>query len=142
MANAEHGDTVQVHYTGKLRDGTVFDSSQQRRPLRFKIGAGNTLVSFEEAVIGMAPGETKTVIIPSAQAYGPHRKNMVRVMRRDLLPAGQTFEVGQRLRVTLEEGQTTVVTVTNVVGEDVMVDINHPLAGQDLVFDIALLAIE
>jgi peptidylprolyl isomerase len=142
MTFAKRGDTVRVHYTGKLKDGSIFDSSREREPLRFAIGEARTLATFEEAVIGMQPGEIKTVDIPCHRAYGPHRKNMVRAMRRDLVPDGLAVQPGQRLRITLEDGQTTIATVVNVAGGDVMVDVNHPLAGEDLSFEIELVEIE
>lgn len=141
MTVAKRGDTVRVHYEGKLEDGTVFDSSRERDPLQVEIGGGSSLQSFEEALIGMTPGEQKTVEIPAHQAYGPHRRNMERVLRKDLVSVGKKVRTGQRLRITLEDGQVTVVKVINVAGDDVMVDLNHPLAGEDLTFEIELLGI-
>jgi peptidylprolyl isomerase len=141
MTRAKKGDTVKVHYRGQLRDGRVFDATDAASPLQFTIGEGTTLYSLEDAVIGMAPGESKTVAIPCRQAFGPHRKNMERVLRKDLLPSGIKPKIGQYLRIQLEEKEPAVVKVIGVAGSDVMVDTNHPLAGEDLTFAIDLVEI-
>ncbi len=141
MAAAKHGDTVQVHYTGRLEDGTVFDSSFDREPLEFTIGTGQIIPGFEEAVIGMNPGESRTTNIPADQAYGPHHEDMVVTVDRDQFPAHITPSVGQQLQLHQPDGQMIMVTVTDVSPAHVTLDANHPLAGQDLVFDIELVGI-
>jgi len=139
---AKSGDTVKVHYTGRLQeDGQVFDSTRDRSPLQLTLGEGKTLKDFEDAVVGMFPGQNRRVEIPCRQAYGPRLRNMERVLRPDLVPRGTPVRIGQRLRIQ-EEGQSpTVVTIIGRSGKEVMIDTNHPLAGHDLVFEIELLEI-
>ncbi len=141
MTQAKNGDTVKVHYTGKLDDGTVFDTSQGQDPLQFTMGEGQLIPGFEQAVEGMAPGESKTVTIPSTEAYGPHREDMVMEIDRDQFPADQEPEVGQQYRVHQADGTPFIVTVTDVTDSNITLDANHPLAGQDLTFDIQLVDI-
>lgn len=141
MVQAQRGDTVQVHYTGKLEDGTVFDTSTNRDPLQFTIGEGQIIPGFEQAVVGMNPGESKTVTIPMDQAYGPHREEMVLEVDRKQFPEHLNPEVGQQLQVRQQNGQTMIVTVVEVSETNVTLDANHPLAGEDLTFDIHLVGI-
>jgi peptidylprolyl isomerase len=138
MAQAKTGDTVKVHYTGKLDDGTVFDSSAGRDPLEFKIGEGRLIPDFEQAVVGMNPGESKTIQIPSGNAYGPYHEEMVINIERKDLPEDLEPHIDQRLQVRQSEGQEFVVTVTEVTETSITLDGNHPLAGKDLTFDIQL----
>ena len=140
-AQAKNGDTVQVDYTGKLADGTVFDTSVGREPLEFKLGASGLIPGFEKAVPGMKVGETKTVIIPSGEAYGPHRDGMVVEVPRDNLPSGLTPEVGKQMQMPMPEGGVAIITVIKVTDTTVTLDANHPLAGKDLTFEITLLKI-
>ncbi|RZN40109.1 MAG: peptidylprolyl isomerase [Methanophagales archaeon ANME-1-THS] len=141
MRLARHGDTVKVHYTGKLEDGTVFDSSRDRDPLQFTLGEGQVIPGFEQAVVGMNVDESKTVTIPMEKAYGAHREEMVLVVGRNKFPEHLLLEVGQQLQIRLEDGQLIFVTVTEVTESSVTLDANHPLAGKDLTFDIHLVAI-
>ena len=141
MAQAKQGDTVQLHYMGKLQDGTIFDSSRERHPLQFTIGNGQVIAGFEQAVIGMKIGELKTARIPMEQAYGPHRDDMVVKMDRSKLPPGLNPRVGQRLELTQVDDQTSLVTVTEVTESTLTLDANHPLAGKELTFDIELVGI-
>ena len=138
MAQAKTGDTVKVHYTGKLDDGTVFDTSAAREPLQFTIGEGQIIPDFEQAIVGMNLGESKTIQIPSENAYGPHQKEMVMVVDRKEFPDDLKPEVDQRLQVRQPDGQSFAVTVTDVSESKVTLDGNHPLAGKDLTFDIQL----
>ena len=138
MAQAKTGDTVKVHYTGKLDDGTVFDTSADREPLEFKIGEGQLIPDFEQAVVGMNAGESKTIQIPSDNAYGPHHEEMIMVVDRKEFPQDLEPKVDQRLQVRQPDGQEFVVTVTAVSETNVTLDGNHPLAGKDLTFDIQL----
>jgi FKBP-type peptidyl-prolyl cis-trans isomerase 2 len=138
MAQVKHGDTVKVHYTGKLEDGKVFDSSIDGDPLQFSIGKGQVIQGLEEAVVGMNPGESKTASIPADKAYGPHRKEKVMEVDRDRFPEGLKPEPGQKLEVRHADGRKTAVTVTGVSESKVTLDANHPLAGKDLTFDIQL----
>jgi len=141
MAEAKQGDTVQLHYMGKLQDGTVFDSSRERHPLQFTIGKGQVIAGFEQAVIGMKIGELKTARIPMEQAYGPHRDDMVVTMDRSKLPQGVNPKIGQRLEITQIDNQTSLVTVTEVTESTLTLDANHPLAGKELTFDLELVGI-
>lgn len=138
MTQAKHGDTVKVHYTGKLEDGTIFDSSIDGELLQFEIGEGQLISGFEQAVVGMNPGETKLANIPANEAYGPHCKDMV--MMVDQIPAHLNPEVGQQLQ-NIREGKTITVTMTDVSQSTVTLDANHCLAGKDLIFDINLIEI-
>jgi len=141
MVQAKPGDTVKVHYTGKLEDGTVFDTSADRAPLQFTIGEGQIIPGFEQAVVGMNPGESKTIKVLTNDAYGPHREDMVLVVDRNQLPVDLIPEVGQQLQSRQPDGQIIVVTVIAVSESTVTVDANHPLAGKDLTFDIQLVEI-
>jgi peptidylprolyl isomerase len=138
MAQAKTGDTVKVHYTGKLDDDTIFDTSADREPLQFTIGEGQLIPDFEQAVVGMNPGESKTIQIPSDKAYGPHHEQMVIVVDRSQFPADLEPKVDQRLQVRQQDGREFAVTVTDVTKSKVTLDGNHPLAGKNLTFDIQL----
>ena len=139
---AKDGDTVNVHYTGKLEDGTVFDSSVEREPLEFTLGAGTIVPAFEEAVRGMQAGQSKTVTIPSQEAYGPRRDEMVLVVERTELPPELKPDVGQQLQMQQSDGRAVSVLVTDVSETTITIDANHPLAGKDLTFEIELLEIK
>ena len=141
MTQAKPGDTVTVHYTGKLEDGTVFDSSVGRDPLQFSIGGGNIIPGFEQAVIGMSPGESKTETIGSEQAYGPYYEEMVLVVDRQQMPTELSIQIGQQLQIRQPSGQTIPVIITDVSDGEVTLDANHPLAGDNLTFEIQLVAI-
>ena len=141
MAQAKQGDTVRVHYTGKLEDGTVFDTSRERHPLQFTLGNGQVIAGFEQAVAGMKIGETKTTVIPVEQAYGPRRDDMVVTMSRENLPPNTALAVGQRIEITQADDQAFLATVTAVSEKNVTVDANHPLAGKALTFDLELVSI-
>jgi len=141
MAQAKFGDTVRVHYTGKLADGTIFDSSVDRVPLQFTIGQGYIIPGFEQAVIGMSPGESKVTTIPVELAYGDHRQELVTEIDRNQLPPHIEPEVGQQLQIIGMDGQITRVTVTHVSESTIVLDANHPLAGKELTFEIQLLEI-
>lgn len=141
MTQAKNNDNVKVHYTGKLKDGTVFDSSKDRSPLQFQLGQGQIIPGFEQAVMGMSPGETKTVNIPSNQAYGPRLEDLIQEVPRQQLPTDMEFNVGQRLQLGQEKEYPMIVEVTDVTEASITLDANHPLAGKDLLFDIELLEI-
>jgi peptidylprolyl isomerase len=141
MAQAQVGDMVKVHYTGKLTDGTTFDTSLEHEPLEFTLGEGELIAGFEQAVLGMATGESKTTTIPAAQAYGPHHAERVIDVERHHLPSDLQPEIGQRLEMTRPDGTTLSVMVTTVTETQVTLDANHPLAGQDLIFNITLVEI-
>lgn len=136
MAAAKPGDTVSVHYTGKLTDGTVFDSSRKRDPIQFKLGDQQVIPGFEKAVEGMEPGEKTEVTIPADEAYGQRNEEALAAVERSRLPEGLNPEVGQQLQMQGPDGQTMPVRVTEVTDENITVDANHPLAGQDLIFEL------
>lgn len=141
MAQAKQGDTVKVHYTGKLDDGTVFDSSEGRDPLEFTVGSGQVIPGFDTGVTGMSAGESKTVKIPSVEAYGPHHEEMMIEVGRDEFPPEIAPTIGDQLQMRHETGQIVMVTVTEVGEDKVTLDANHPLAGKDLTFDIQLVEV-
>lgn len=142
MAQAKPGDTVRVNYTGKLEDGTVFDSSIDVDPLRFTIGEGQLIPGFEEAVVGMEPGESKTATIAAEKAYGPVREEMIWELERESLPENIDPKVGEQLQVRHADNRTFVVQVVGVTETKVTLDANHPLAGKELVFDLELVQID
>jgi len=141
MAPAKEGDVVRVHYTGKLDDGEVFDSSVGGPPLQFELGCKQVIAGFEQAVIGMSPGEQSRVVIPVEQAYGPHDDEKVLVAQRGQFPDHVKPRVGQHLQITGEQGEPTVFTVIEVADSTVTLDANHPLAGKALTFEIELVDI-
>lgn len=141
MAAAKVGDTVSIHYTGRLNDGSVFDSSLEREPLKFSIGGQQVIPGFEQAVIGMNPGESKTQEIPCDKAYGPRHDDMVVTVLRQQIPSDFELAVGQQLQIKNPEGQVIPVMVSEIVNDQVTLDGNHPLAGEDLTFDIELVSI-
>ena len=141
MAQATSGNTVKVHYTGTLEDGTVFDTSTEREPLEFTIGEGRVIPGFEEAVIGMDEGESRTTTIPPERGYGERREDMIAQVGRDRLPEGMDPEPGERLQVQRPGEPATTVIVTEVSENHVTLDSNHPLAGKELTFEIELVEI-
>lgn len=142
MAQAKAGDTVQVHYTGTLTDGTVFDSSKGREPLEFTLGSGQVIKGFDEGISGMAIGETKTVQIPVEEAYGPAHEEMIFTLTRSEIPDDIPLEIGMTLNMHEDGNPRPIpVIVRDLNEETVTLDANHPLAGQDLVFEVELVEI-
>ena len=135
---ASSGDTVRVHYTGTLSDGTVFDSSEGREPLEFTLGAGQVVPGFDKAVDGMEVGQTHTVTIPAKEAYGEPDPGQVVEANRSQLPPGAEVEVGDQLQIGTASGGAMIVRVAEVNEETILLDANHPLAGEDLTFEITL----
>jgi peptidylprolyl isomerase len=142
MAHPRSGDTITVHYTGRLADGRVFDSSEGREPLELTIGEGEVIPGFEHALTQMEPGEERTVVIPAEEAYGPHRPELMVSVNRADLPDHIQPRVGQQLQVRADDGHSTIVTVAAVSDTQVTLDANHPLAGEDLTFDLRLVAVK
>lgn len=141
MAQAASGDTVKVHYTGKLDDGTVFDSSREREPLEFTLDEGQIIPGFEEAVAGMEQGEETTVEIPPEKAYGPHQEDAVMEFPLEQLPDEMEPEVGMQLQLQGQNGQAFPARVVEVGDDTVTLDANHPLAGETLTFEIELVEV-
>ena len=139
MTEVNQGRQVKINYKGTLQDGTVFDQSKEGEPLEFTIGEGKIIPGLEKAVAEMEVGESKTVEVPSDEAYGPHREELIGKIPRDRLPDEINPEVGQMLRVGQQEGETMVVQVVEVTDDEVALDGNHPLAGHDLTFEVELL---
>lgn len=143
MSTAQKGNTVKVHYTGKLTDGTVFDSSHNRNePIEFTLGQKNMIAGFEKAVEGMSVGDTKTTEIPASEAYGEKKDEMIIQVPKTEIPANITPEVGQQLAMQGGNGEQVPVTVTEVTDQGITLDANHPLAGKDLIFDLELVHIK
>jgi peptidylprolyl isomerase len=141
MSQAKSGDTVKIHYTGTLDDGTQFDSSAGREPLEFTLGSGQVIPGFDKAVDGMAVGESKDVNIAPEDAYGPRHEQMIQEVPKSALPADMTPEVGMGLQAQGQDGQAVNLTVTAVSDDSITVDGNHPLAGKALNFAIELVSI-
>ena len=141
MSQAKTGDTVKVHYTGKLEDGTQFDSSAGRDPLEFTVGSGQVIPGFEKAVEGMAVGDSRTVNIPPEDAYGPRHEQMVQQVPKTALPDDLDPTEGMALQARGQDGNVVNLTVTAVDTDSITVDGNHPLAGKPLNFDIQLVEI-
>ncbi|MBW2477036.1 MAG: peptidylprolyl isomerase [Deltaproteobacteria bacterium] len=138
MIKAVAHDTVKVEYIGRLSDGTVFDQSPEERPLHFILGKGEVIAGFDEAVIGMYQGETKTVTIPFQKAYGPSKPELIEVIDRKLLPEDLELEKGRQIEVTQQDDTRFYVSIVDFNDQTVTLDGNHPLAGKDLIFDITL----
>ena len=138
---AKYGDNVKIHYTGRLQNDTVFATTMNQAALQLTIGRGQVLPGLENAVVGLSPGESKTVKIPAASAFGPHRKEMTQTIDRDQFPKHLKPEVGRKLQDYQADGQIINVMVTDISESTVTLDANHPLAGKDLIFDIQLVAV-
>lgn len=141
MAQVKKGDKIKVHYHGKLTDGETFDSSAGREPLEFEVGSGMVIPGFDNGVTGMTVGEKKTVNIPYDEAYGPKNPAMLIEMPKDRFPKDMEIELGMSLGMSDQDGQQFQVTIAEIKEEVVMLDANHPLAGQDLIFDLELVEI-
>jgi len=141
LSNVTKTDTVRVHYTGTLDDGTVFDSSRKREPLEFTMGQGQLIPGFEKAVEGMKVGDSAVVTIPANEAYGELQQEMIVEVDRARFPADISPEIGMQLQVQQPDGRPMSVTIREVSELTVTLDANHPLAGQALTFDIELVEI-
>jgi FKBP-type peptidyl-prolyl cis-trans isomerase 2 len=142
MQQVKKGDTVRVHYTGKLTTGEQFDSSAGREPLEFEVGAGMMIKGFDDAVVGMVVGDKKTVNIPASEAYGERNDEMVIDFPRSNFPDDMTPEIGMQLMMNNSAGQQFPVTIVEVKDDMVILDANHMLAGKELVFDIEMVEID
>lgn len=141
MSGVKEGDKVRIQYTGKLNDGTVFDSSEGRDPIEFTIGKGEFFAAFEQGVIGMSPGESTTIRIPIEEAYGPHKKEMVFEFDKKRAPENFDPAIGQRVQMYRADEHPVMVTVVGINETSFIMDCNHPLAGKDLTFDVTLVEI-
>lgn len=141
MTEVKTGDTVRIHYTGTLLDGSTFDSSDGRDPLEFEVGSGQIIAGLDSAILGMVVGDKKTVNVPCDQAYGPINPGYQQAIPREGIPDDIPLEIGTQLQMQTPEGQPLMVTVMEVSEATVTLDANHPLAGKDLIFDIELVSI-
>ena len=135
------GDTVRVHYTGRLADGTVFDTSAGKDPLQFTVGSGMVIPGFDQAVVGMEPGESKTIEIQEKDAYGSYRHELTQEINHNEIPPGLELKLGKQLSAQMQDGQIATLTVIKVSESTVTLDANHPLAGKDISFDIELVEV-
>jgi len=142
MTQAKAGDTVQIHYTGTLSDGSVFDSSEGRDPLSFTLGSGQIIPGLDAAIDGMATGEQKTVTIPADQAYGAHNPDAVQAIPRAQIPPEIPVTAGTQLQMQTPDGRAVPVVVADATDEHVMIDANHPLAGKDLTFAVEIVKVD
>lgn len=141
MAQVKTGDTVSIHYTGTLEDGTVFDSSRERDPLEFEVGSGQIIPGLDSALPGMSEGETKSVTVPPEEAYGEINPDAKQAVPRSNIPDDIPLEIGTPLQVQTPQGQTVPVKVDSVTEDTVVLDANHPLAGETLNFEIEVVKI-
>jgi peptidylprolyl isomerase len=137
----ENGHKISVHYTGTFEDGEQFDSSRERGPLDFEVGAGQMIKGFDLAVVGMKVGESKTITLPPEEAYGSKNEEMLVEVKRENFPEGMELEVGMQLQLTNQDGQPVPAVVANIGEEEVTMDVNHPMAGKTLIFDIEIVEI-
>jgi len=141
MASAKTGDTVKVHYTGTLADGTVFDTSRDQEPLEFTIGQNMVIPGFENGIVGMNEGDSKSISIPAGEAYGTYNEQLVAVVPRSQVPPEMELSLGMILQVRSPEGSLARAMVREITEAEVTLDLNHPLAGHDLVFEVGLVKI-
>jgi FKBP-type peptidyl-prolyl cis-trans isomerase 2 len=141
MQHVKKGDKIKVHYHGRLTNGETFDSSEGREPLEFEVGGGMVIKGFDDGVTGMAVGDKKTVNIPFIEAYGPRNPDMIIEMPKERFPKDMDIEIGMPLGMSDGQGQQFQVTIAEIKEEIVLLDANHPLAGEDLIFDLELVEI-
>jgi peptidylprolyl isomerase len=141
MQHVKNGDTVKVHYHGRLMDGTTFDSYEGREPLEFEVGSGMVIKGFDDGIMGMTVGDKRTLEIPAEEAYGDKSPDMLVEFPIEQFPPEMKPEIGMRLNMTNSNGEVIPVVITKVNDDSVILDANHPLAGEALVFDIELVGI-
>jgi FKBP-type peptidyl-prolyl cis-trans isomerase 2 len=141
MQQVKHGDKIKVHYHGKLTSGETFDSSAGREPLEFEVGSGMVIKGFDDGVTGMKPGEKKTINIPAEDAYGPLNPDMMMDFPKERFPADMQMEIGMQLMMSDPSGQQFQVTINEIKEDVIILNGNHPLAGEELIFDLELVEI-
>ena len=142
MSQAKHGDTVTVHYTGRLENGEVFADSKDGEPLEFTLGSGEVIPGLESGIIGMKAGETKTISVPPEEAYGPRHEELVIDVKKSEFPENLTLAIGQQLQIRQSDGDPLRVTVADIDEDTITLDANHPLADCTLTFTILLVAVK
>jgi peptidylprolyl isomerase len=142
MSQAKNGDTVKVHYTGRLENGEIFANSRDGDPLEFTIGGGDLIPGFENGIVGMEVGETKTITVPPEDAYGSRHEELLVHVNKDQFPEDLTPAIGQELQIRQKEGDPLRVTVADIDEDTITLDANHPLAGYTLTFNILLVAVQ
>ena len=141
MTRAKNGDTVKVHYMGRLEDGRVFETTKNHQPLEFVMGSGKIIPGFEKSVLGMEVGDTKTIRIPPDEAYGPRRQDLIVDIKKSDFPDNIRPAIGQRLQIRQPNGHFIDVIIMDMNEDLVTLDANHPLAGNSLIFDVELVEI-
>lgn len=141
MDKVKEGDTIKIHYTGKLEDGTVFDSSEGAIPFEFTVGEGKIIPGLEQGVIGMEPGESRSITIPMELAYGPYMKERIFEMDKKRAPEDFSPGIGQQIQMHRADGMPVIATVIGIFEDHFIMDCNHPFAGKTLIFDTKLLEI-
>ncbi|HPH98815.1 MAG TPA: peptidylprolyl isomerase [Chitinophagaceae bacterium] len=141
MQQVKAGNIVKVHYSGRLTDGSLFDSSEGKKPLEFQVGAGKVIVGFDNGVINMVIGEKKTIHIPVEEAYGPKNPQLIITVEKEKFPQDITPEVGMELSMTSKDGHPIPVVIKEVKEDSIVLDANHPLSGEALIFDVELVEI-
>ena len=142
MTTAKPGDTVRLHYTGRLTDGTVFDSSEGKDPLEFQAGQNMLVPGLDREIVGMTVGEKKTVEVSFSEGYGARDDSKVQMVPKSQLPEGLPIQIGQHLQLTAPNGEVVMVHVSDITDDEVALDANHFLAGKDLQFDVELVSVE
>lgn len=142
MSTVEQGLTVLFHYTGTLEDGSVFDSSREREPMEVSVGSGQVIPGFESGIIGMSEGETRTFTVPPAEGFGEHDESLCQWVEKARFADSEGIEVGRVCQVPLGDGRTVPGTVAEVGDEEVLLDLNHPLASKELTFEVECLEIK
>jgi len=142
MAQAKNGDTVQVHYKGELSSGEMFDTSRGGDPIRFTLGAEEVISGFETAIIGMSVGESKRVVVPISEAYGPHLDELMLIVPNDEIPPDVSPEIGDVYHLKHPDGPEFEAIISEVRDDGITLDANHPLAGENLTFELELVAID
>jgi peptidylprolyl isomerase len=140
MSTAENGSTVAVHYTGTLNDGTEFDSSRNGDPLNFQIGSGQVIPGFNDGVIGMTEGDTRTIKIESENAYGAKSEEAIQEVTMDKFPSDFSADIGETVTGETGDGRNFVARIISKQDDAITLDFNHPLAGQDLTFEVELVS--
>jgi peptidylprolyl isomerase len=138
MTEAKSGDIVRIHYTGMFADGTKFDSSKEREPLQFEVGAGNVLPGLDKQIVGMSVGDVQTIKIPAEEAFGQHDPHKIQKVPRTNVPADLDVRPGLQIQARSSGGTPMTISVVDVNSEEITVDVNHPLAGRDVVLEVEL----